>query len=151
MIKFYLLLKVDSYFFFAQYVAVSFTVKNIHVYMWLQAGSYFWAPWSKDPLSKMRLLHYQHPLPTTLPYKRAKVVTKPARTTPKPKEQHEIVKFILKYAHIVWACLEKLPSKGYSESCTFSLRIIIITNNYINMSLLWSSLWSSESSSKSHS
>lgn len=48
--------------------------------------------------------------PTVSSLRRANVVTKPTNSTTTEKKQHEIVKFILKYAHIVWAYLKTLPS-----------------------------------------
>jgi len=58
----------------------------------------------------MKLRHYQHLIPTVSLVKRASVATSPTTIPPKTKEQHEIVKFILKYADIVWAYLKTLPS-----------------------------------------
>ena len=59
----------------------------------------------------MKLKQYQQIIPTVSLVKRASVATSPTTITPKAKEQHEVVKFILKYANIVWAYLKTLPSK----------------------------------------
>eukprot|EP00112_Aurelia_sp_Birch-Aquarium-sp1_P010755 Seg229.4 transcript_id=Seg229.4/GoldUCD/mRNA.D3Y31 product="Synaptotagmin 1" protein_id=Seg229.4/GoldUCD/D3Y31 len=52
--------------------------------------------------------------PTVSSLRRANVITKPTNSTTTEKKQHEIVKFILKYAHIVWAYLKTLPIPPYA-------------------------------------
>ena len=78
----------------------------------------------------MKLKKYQHIIPTVSLVKRASVATSP--TTIPPKEQHEVVKFILKYANIVWAYLKTLPSKWVSViQCFFAYKFVIIIAFFI--------------------
>ena len=89
----------------------------------------------------MKLQHFHHHAPTISFIKRANGATKPTATTPKPKEQHEIVKFILKYANIVWAYLKTLPSNyTFVFLCFYTVNdmiiISIITYYHLNHQLL---------------